>query len=112
MHFSPDAEFFDSTRLAIKNLEHLLRAKAVLCSGLSISLSVEDKAGQLQKETWAYEDGLTTYLEGSIEGDFLPERPIVHSAEGNEEAVDWAIQWSIDEGKSCLLYTSPSPRDS
>ena len=99
VHFSPDAEFFDSTRLAIKNLEHLLRAKAVLCSGLSITLSVEDKAGQLQKETWAYEDGLTTYLEGSIEGDFLPERPIVHSAEGNEEAVDWAIQWSLDDGR-------------
>lgn len=99
VHFLPDQQFFDSTNLAIRSLEHLLRAKAVLCSGLRLSLSVEGKKGQFQKETWVYEDGLKSYLEGSIEGDFLPEQPIVHSAAGNEEAVDWAIQWVLGDGR-------------
>ena len=41
-------------------LRHLLRAKAVLCPGLRMSLSVEAKPEE--NESWLFEDGLRQYL--------------------------------------------------
>ena len=35
VHFLPNSGYFDTTKFAIKQLTHVLRAKAVLCSGLS-----------------------------------------------------------------------------
>ena len=59
VHFWPDAQYFDSSKFSVTKLKHLLRAKAVLCPGLSITFKnkVDDT-----EETWFYEDGLTDYL--------------------------------------------------
>ena len=37
IRFWPEASYFDTTRLSIKHLSHVLRAKAVLCPGLSMT---------------------------------------------------------------------------
>ena len=97
--FLPDAAFFDSPRVALARLRHVLRAKAVLCQGLRISLTVEREDGGADTETWRYEQGLSEYLASCQSGaELTPAAPFVHEAEGEGEAVAWAIQWSAERG--------------
>ena len=96
IRFLPDAKYFDTTKYAIPKLKHVLRAKAVLCPGLTVVF--RDEASR-DKETWQYDDGLRTYLTDSLEGaELLPAEPFSGSLEGNHEAVDWAVHWRADEG--------------
>ena len=62
--FKPEADYFDSSTISISKLRHLLRAKAVLCPGLRVSLAVE--ADATQNETWYFADGLQEYLEHAL----------------------------------------------
>lgn len=99
--FLPDDQYFDSAKISIPRLKHVLRAKAVLCSGLIVSFIdntvSKDKA---QSEEWCFEDGLVDYLIQSTTGyETLPEEPFFGSVQGNDEAVDWAIQWLPDGGE-------------
>ena len=99
IRFRPDAAYFDTTRLALPQLRHLLRAKAVLCPGLTISLTVEAVGREPQCETWCFEAGLAGYLASVLgESEGLPALPFHHQAEGNAEAVEWALQWRVDGG--------------
>jgi len=96
IRFWPDAKFFDSAIFSIKHLRHVLRAKAVLCPGLTVSF-YEEKTNE--EETWVYEDGLKDYLLDEIEGaETLPDEPFMGSLEGNGEAVDWAVVWLPEAG--------------
>ena len=91
IRFWPDGKFFDSANFSIPRLRHVLRAKAVLCPGLTVSF-YEEKTNE--EETWFYEDGLKDYLIDEIEGAAtLPEEPFMGSLEGNDEMVDWAVVW-------------------
>jgi len=101
LRFMPDEKYFDSPRISIPRLKHVLRAKAVLCSGLRISFidnsSPEDKS---QSEEWFYEDGLTDYLtQHTGEYPVLPQIPFTGNVQGKEEAVEWAVQWMPDGGE-------------
>ncbi len=98
--FVPDEKYFDSIKISIPKLKHVLRAKAVLCSGLRVVFidNTVSKA-KSQSEEWCFEDGLTDYLtQATSEWETLPEEPFVGSVQGNEEAVDWAIQWLPEGG--------------
>ncbi len=98
VHFLPEAGYFDSPRILVGRLKHLLRAKAVLCPGLEVSLAVEDDPEQ--NATWRFDDGLRGYLEASLgEVDTVPAAPFIHMAEGNEEAAEWAAVWVPDGGE-------------
>ncbi len=98
VRFLPEADYFDSARISVPRLKHLLRAKAVLCPGLRVSLSVE--GSEEDSHSWYYEDGLRSYLETSLPGaETVPKEPFQHSAEGNQEAVDWALKWVVDGGE-------------
>ncbi len=93
--FKPDPGYFDSANVSVSRLKHLLRAKAVLCPGLRISISVEARPDE--DAEWYYEDGLKGYLETALGGvDTVPAEPFMHSAAGNAEAVDWALTWVVD----------------
>ena len=97
VHFLPDPAFFDSPNIAHAKLEHLLRAKAVLCPGLAVSLTVEGE--RVASKRWVYEEGLTGYLNQALAGaESVPTEPFSHSAEGNDEGVDWALKWVVDGG--------------
>ncbi len=97
VHFLPDAGYFDSPRVARSPLEHLLKAKAVLCPGLTVSLTVEHKPGLTETRDWCFEDGLGGYLAAILgAGERLPAAPFHHRAEGNREGVEWALQWVTD----------------
>ncbi len=99
--FLPDEKYFDSAKISIPRLKHVLRAKAVLCSGLRVVFDdqtvAKDKA---QSEEWCFEDGLTDYLtQATSDWDTLPEEPFTGSVQGNDEAVDWAVQWLPEGGE-------------
>ena len=94
LRFWPDPSYFDSAELSIPRLKHVLRAKAVLCPGLTVRLTVE-KTGE--KEQWLYAGGLSEYLRESLQSaEYLPDDPFTGSVEGEQEGVDWAVVWRLD----------------
>ncbi len=94
LRFWPDPKYFDTPKFNLRALKHLLRAKAVLCPGLTVKL--HDVASGEQVE-WHYEDGLRDYLAGTLEGsELLPQELFVGSLAKNTETVDWAVAWVPD----------------
>ncbi|MEC8916374.1 DNA topoisomerase IV subunit B [Salinicola salarius] len=99
VRFWPEAEYFDSPRLSLPKLKHLMRAKAVLCPGLKVVLKETDGA----ESVWQYEDGLRDYLAQAVDGfDVLPASPFTGHFEDEEQGVDWAIQWLPEGGEPVL----------
>jgi len=99
VRFLPDPKYFDTTKIAVDRLRHLLRAKAVLCPGLRISLAVH-RGDKTETEEWMYEDGLAGYLLQELgAAEMIPAQPFVYGAKGNNEAVDWALAWISDGGE-------------
>jgi topoisomerase-4 subunit B len=99
LRFWPDAKYFDSVKFSVPRLKHILRAKAVLCPGLTVTF--EDEANA-DKEEWYYEDGLKDYLTSALRGcDLLPQEGFVGNFEGNDEAVSWSAAW-VTEGEATL----------
>jgi topoisomerase-4 subunit B len=100
LRFWPDPKYFDSPTISLPRLKHVLRAKAVLCPGLEVTLEVEKPK---EKERWVYTGGLEQYLRESLgDGEWLPEQPFSGKLEGKREAVDWAVVWRND-GQDALL---------
>jgi topoisomerase-4 subunit B len=99
VHFWPDTSFFDSAKFSVPRLKHLLRAKAVLCPGLSVEF-IDDTSGETLE--WYFEDGLRDYLLGELGGvATLPEEePFSGAIEGNHEAADWALVWLPEGGEA------------
>jgi len=96
VRFWPEASYFDTAEISLPKLKHVLKAKAVLCPGLEMRLTVE-KTGE--KETWQYTGGLEQYLLESLgKGEWLPDEPFTGSIEGEQEGVDWAVVWRTDDG--------------
>jgi topoisomerase-4 subunit B len=95
IRFWPDSKYFDSAKFSRSRLKHALRAKAVLCPGLTVSFSEEGG----DREEWYFEDGPGAYLAGAVAGTLhLPDPPFCGSLEGNTEAVDWAVVWQPEDG--------------
>ncbi|VAX01505.1 Topoisomerase IV subunit B [hydrothermal vent metagenome] len=98
IRFWPDKKYFDSIKFSVSRLKHILRAKAVLCPGLTVNFWDEASGEETQ---WFYEDGLTDYLTSSLEGcEFIPQEAFVGNIEGNDETVNWALCWVPDCEKS------------
>ncbi len=95
IRFWPDPKYFDTTKISTSKLKHLLRAKAVLCPGLTVIYF--DEAID-EKIEWHYESGISTYLSESLAGaELLPPEPFMGSMAGEHEAVDWAIHWLLGD---------------
>ena len=92
LRFWPDASYFDSPKINARALRHLLRAKAVLCPGLTVTLTDEATG---ETDTWLYEDGLRDYLKAELgEREILPPDLFVGSVKKETEIVDWAMAWA------------------
>jgi topoisomerase-4 subunit B len=94
LRFWPDGKYFDTARFAVKALRHLLRAKAVLCPGLTVRL-FEEATGE--RNQWFYENGLRDYLRGELIGrELLPPELFTGNLTKESEIVDWAVAWVPD----------------
>ena len=100
----PEAKYFDSPKVARRDLELLLRAKAVLLPGLHVTLV--DEASKDQRD-WVYEGGLSAYLREQI-SDASGYVSAIFSGEsycGAEdgtfaegEGAAWAVAWAESGG--------------
>lgn len=97
VRFWPNPKYFDTIRLSVKQLTHTLRAKAVLCPGLSMTYI--NKATK-EETQWCYEKGLTDYLRQSLPLDFLPEEPFHGEFKSDDGTLTWALAWSNTSNNS------------
>ena len=98
IRFWPDPQYFDSPKISVSRLKHALRAKAVLCPGLVVRLTIEQPKEKIE---WCYSGGLEEYLleaVGAVE--VLPAEPYSGSVTGKNEAVDWALTWTVQGGQA------------
>jgi len=97
IRFWPDEQYFDTAKLSLSRLKHVLRAKAVLCPGLTVTLLDQNNN---EKLTWYYPDGFRTYLAEALKGaEIIPEEPLSGSMSGDTETVDWAVHWLVEGGE-------------
>lgn len=96
VRFWPDPQFFESVSFSVPRLKHLLRAKAVLCPGLRVTLKIEQTG---EKEEWFYTGGVNEYLREALgPGEWLPPEMFSGSVAGEQEAAEWAVAWRLDGG--------------
>lgn len=95
----PDAKYFESADLPKNELVHLLRSKAVLMPGVTVTLT-QEKSGETQ--TWTYKGGLRDYLMQS-----LPADPLIPLFEGEQFATaSESENFAEGEGASwCVAFT-------
>jgi topoisomerase-4 subunit B len=97
LRFWPDPKYFDSPKFSLPSLRHVLRAKAVLCPGLTVRLHDERSD---EREEWCYQDGLQDYLLEALHGaEQLPEMPFIGSLQSAHEAAEWALVWLPQGGE-------------
>ena len=97
LRFWPDEKYFDTVKFSVSRLRHVLRAKAVLCPGLQVSLYVEATDEKLE---WCYQDGLRDYLASALgDAETLPDTAFTGRMEGNNEAAEWALSWLSQGGE-------------
>ena len=101
----PDPRYFDTAKVARRDLEALLRAKAVLLPGLRVTLQEE---GGKNKVEWVYAGGLEAYLKERMEGLDGYVSPIFtgesYCQEGDSnfaegEGAAWALGWTEAGGE-------------
>ncbi len=101
LKFWPDSKFFDSAKYALTRLKHLLRAKAVLSPGLSVTFIDEVKN---ETSEWCYEDGLRDYLNQALDGyDKVPLESYVGDVMNKNEGVSWAMAWLLEAPSEPVL---------
>lgn len=96
LRFWPDGKYFDSPKFSVRALMYQLRAKAVLCPGLSITFIDHN---QNIEESWLYEGGLQDYLCEAVDGfERLPQEPFIGNFSAREEGAEWAVTWLPEGG--------------
>ncbi|MDM0036167.1 DNA topoisomerase IV subunit B [Variovorax sp. J22P271] len=94
----PDPKYFESAALPIHELTHLLRSKAVLMPGVTVTLVVEKTK---ETQTWLYKGGLRDYLMQTLNGD-----PVIPLFEGAGHADKNADNFAEGEGADwCVAFT-------
>ena len=94
LRFWPEPKYFDTPKISLPKLRHGLRAKAVLCAGLTVRLSDEATG---EKDEWYYEDGLRDYLRSMLgDAQYLPAELYLGSLKRDTGSVDFALAWLLD----------------
>ncbi len=96
----PDAKYFESSALPMNELVHLLRSKAVLMPGVSVTLTNEKTK---DTQHWLYKGGLRDYVMQSLHGE--PVIPLFegegfadsnHDSFAEGEGAAWAVAFTED----------------
>ena len=94
----PDAKYFETAVLPMAELMHLLRSKAVLMPGVTVTL-VNEKTKDTQQ--WLYKGGLRDYLMQTLHGE-----PVIPLFEGAGHADKNADNFAEGEGADwCVAFT-------
>jgi topoisomerase-4 subunit B len=94
----PDAKYFESSALPMAELTHLLRSKAVLMPGVSVTLTNEKTK---DAQTWLYKGGLRDYLMQTLNAE-----PVIPMFEKEGFATAAHETFAEGEGASwCVAFT-------
>ena len=94
----PDAKYFESVAFPLHELTHLLRSKAVLMPGVTVTLVNEKTKDQ---QVWLYKGGLRDYLMQTLSAD-----PVIPLFEGAGHADRNADNFAEGEGADwCVAFT-------
>ena len=107
----PDPKYFDSPKINLPHLEHVLRSKAVLMPNVTVDLEIE---GETPK-SWCYRNGMTDYLAELMVGQ--PVAPIFVGEKYIEcengfavgEGATWALAWFEEGGGKPESYVNLIP---
>ncbi|HWU69636.1 MAG TPA: DNA topoisomerase IV subunit B [Stenotrophobium sp.] len=98
VRFWPDAKYFDTAKFSVPRLKQILRAKAVLCPNLKVTL--DDQIGR-EQSSWQYENGLQDYLLDTLKGsETVPAEPFIGKFSATREEVEWALLWLNGGGEA------------
>ncbi|WP_286745027.1 DNA topoisomerase IV subunit B, partial [Aquabacterium sp. UBA2148] len=113
----PDAKYFESAELPRGELVHMLRSKAVLMPGVTITLTIEKSGREPEVQTWLYKGGLRDYLSQTLTAD--PVIPLFEGeqyAGGNEsenfaegEGAAWCVAFTEDGSPMRESYVNLIP---
>lgn len=100
IRFWPDAKYFDRTNFRVSSLVALLKAKAVLCPGLTITFKDKNSGDEYN---WCFKGDLQGYLKSILgEEEYYPENePYSGHMEIENSVIDWAMVW-VPEKKSFI----------
>jgi topoisomerase-4 subunit B len=94
----PDPRYFESAALPMGELTHLLRSKAVLMPGVSVTLYNEKTR---ETQTWQFKAGLRDYLQQTLNAD-----PVIPLFEGEGYADAGHESFAEGEGAAwCVAFT-------
>ena len=94
----PDAKYFETSVLPMAELTHLLRSKAVLMPGVTVTLLVEKTK---ETQTWIFKGGLRDYLQQTLSGE-----PVIPLFEADGFADAQNDNFADGEGASwCVAFT-------
>jgi topoisomerase-4 subunit B len=97
VRFWADPKYFDSPKFSMPRLKQVLRAKAVLCPNLKVTLIDHTHGGE--QTVWQYENGLPDYLKDALNGaETLPSEPFIGQFKASREEAEWALVWLNAEG--------------
>ena len=114
----PDPKYFEATELPKAELTHLLRSKAVLMPGVTVSLTIEKGADKpADTQTWLYQGGLRDYLRQGLQSEpliplfegeaYASSHETENFAEG--EGVAWVLAFTEDGGLLRESYVNLIP---
>ena len=113
----PNPKYFDSPKVNLAQLEHLLRSKAVLMPGVRVMLTIERADGKPLVYDWRFKEGMSGYLQELAAG-LTPLVPIFAGkkfvsddsggfAEG--EGAEYALAWFEEGGVKSESYVNLIP---
>ena len=116
----PDGKYFDSPNIPMGDLQRLLRSKAVLLPGVTVTLTIE-KTGEVQ--TWRYDEGLRGYLLEALNASSSGQTLIplfegaAYAPPGDEsfaegEGAAWVVAWNEEGGVVRESYVNLIPTPS
>ena len=99
VRFWPDPKFFDSDQFSVPQLKHVLKAKAVLCPGLRVTLP---QRGRPARRTSGSTPAISAPIWSSSSTSTSACRPSRSPARApaDNDVVEWALAWSGEDGGS------------
>ncbi len=85
----PNRKYFDSPKVALPDLERIVRSKAVLLPGVQVTLNIEG-AQETVTRTWSYPEGMKGYL-AELLADVQPVAAIFDGENYIKEANGYAV---------------------
>ncbi|QJC33687.1 DNA topoisomerase IV subunit B [Enterobacteriaceae endosymbiont of Donacia provostii] len=98
IRFWPNQCFFEHNNFLVTHLINLLKAKAVLCAGLTVYFKNKNNTDNY---CWNYKNGLLEYLNSSIKNiNTIPNTPFTGKYVNDTKQLDWVLLWILDNNYS------------